>query len=239
MTQIYLQYTQAAAVSLIGFILTFFGISCVSPNLQAQDINYGIKIGSNISQFHSQQTNMNTNQWAARPAVGLYLQAHSDFSNTFFQSELLFSQKSGIIRDNQPVKSKFLIDISNTATKIHRSIHYLSIPFIVGTKTPDEKVATYIGAMISYPIYAQQRSDRNNNHWYTTEVLNSVIMGQFGLQLKLRKMVRLDIRYEYSLWGVGMALSDKHQANDRIHNIQVAILWDLYSELDNIFRFQK
>lgn len=208
-------------------------------SINAQDINYGIKAGSNLTQLRSREPNWSSQKWLARPTIGMYLQAHNEASRVFFQTEMLYSQKGGALTYSQGNNEQKQGVLSpQVGQEIRRSIHFLDIPVTIGMHLFDEKIALYTGSMISYPIYARQTGGMGeDDRWYSTETLNTLLAFQFGLQIKLRKMMRLDIRYERNLGRMGFVLPSGQQVNDQMHNVQVTLQWDLFSDRENVFRF--
>lgn len=207
--------------------------------VNAQDINYGIKAGSNLTQLRSKEPDWSSQKWLARPTVGMYLQAHNEVSRVFFQTEVLYSQKGGILTYGQSSnEQKQGVHAPRIGQEIRRSIHFLDVPVTIGMHLFEEKIALYTGSMISYPIYARQTGGLGeDDHWYSTQTLNTLLAFQFGLQIKLRKMMRLDIRYERNLGPIGFVLPSGQQVNDQMHNVQVTLQWDLFSDRENIFKF--
>jgi len=221
---------------------SFAVLSLIGFGLKAQEINYGIKIGTNINQFKSSQAQWVARQWTPRPVVGLYLQSHHETSGFFLQQEVLFSQKSGRLAfvNNQNEQNPTTGINTPQGQEINRTIHFIDVPLIIGKEFFDQKAAFYAGTMISYPIFAQQQGGmtKDDAH-YNTQVLNTLIVYQLGLQLKVRKKMRLDIRYERNLGSLGFVLPSGHRVDDQMHNIQVALQWDIFSDREDIFRFDK
>ncbi|OJJ22782.1 hypothetical protein BKI52_00065 [marine bacterium AO1-C] len=220
----------------------FASLSMLSLGLQAQELNYGVKVGTNINQFKSPHAQWAAQQWTPRPVVGLYLQSHYETSGFFVQQEVLFSQKSGKLTfvTNQNEQNQTTNNQALQGQKISRTIHFIDVPLIIGKEIFGQKAALYAGTMISYPIFAQQRGGlAEDNARYNTQVLNTLIVYQLGLQLKVSKKMRLDVRYERNLWNVGFVLPSGHRVDDQMHNIQVALQWDLFSDREDIFHFAK
>lgn len=217
------------------------GLSIVSLGLQAQELNYGIKVGTNINQFKSPQTQWVARQWTPRPVLGLYLQSHHETSGFFLQQEVLFSQKSGklVFSNNQSEQNQTTAAQFQPGQEIRRTIHFIDVPLIIGKEIFDQKAAIYVGTMISYPIFAQQTGGlAQDNARYDTQVLNTLMMYQLGVQFKVAKKMRLDIRYERNLWNVGFMLPSGQRVDDQLHNIQVALQWDIFSQREDIFHFR-
>ncbi|HAS41189.1 MAG TPA: hypothetical protein DCS93_11960 [Microscillaceae bacterium] len=218
------------------------GLSMISFALQAQEINYGIKVGTNINQFKSPHAQWASRQWTPRPVVGMYLQSHHETSGFFIQQEVLFSQKSGRLAlvNHQEGQNQTIGGNVQPSQEIRRTIHFIDVPLIIGKEIFDQKAALYAGTMISYPIFAQQQGGTpEDDAHYNPQVLNTLIVYQLGLQLKVGKKMRLDIRYERNLWNLGFVLPSGHRVDDQMHNIQVALQWDLFSDREDVFQFNK
>lgn len=218
----------------------FIVLLSLSINLQAQELNYGIKLGANINQFRSPHAQWASKQWTPRPVVGVYLQSHHETSGFFLQQEVLFSQKTGRLTfvNNGTEQSSGSQQTPFQGQQIQRTIQFIEVPLILGKEIFDQRAALYVGTMISYPIFAQQKGGLpGDDIRYNTQTINTLLVYQFGIQLKIRKKMRLDVRYERNLWNVGFVLPSGQRIDDQMHNIQVALQWDLFSEREDVFRF--
>ena len=212
----------------------------ISINLQAQELNYGLKLGTNINQFRSPHAQWVSKQWTPRPVVGMYLQSHHETTGFFLQQEILLSQKTGRLTfiTNNTEQNSGSLQTPSQGQQIQRTIQFIEVPLIFGKEIFDQRAAIYVGTMISYPIFAQQKGGLpGDDIRYNTQTINTLLVYQFGVQLKIRKKMRLDIRYERNLWNVGFVLPSGQRIDDQMHNIQIVLQWDLFSEREDIFRF--